>query len=213
MLAGLAELPEAVRRPEEAVDGQVELARAVFDAVAHPDDEDRFAGACALAERLAGPAAEEERALRAGTSPTSRRRGRPAAGRRRGAGGAFGRLRPGAGGPGAGGAAGPGHRIGEVMTDFPVPVTERGAEVVRAIVAEMAGRFRVSEEEAARRVFAYFSDMDLTDESDMGDLDWIDHQKPDQWAGSIYLGLEFHEVGWDADLSGRTPVPLPERPE
>ncbi|MGW3557065.1 hypothetical protein ACWDNT_06770 [Streptomyces sp. NPDC000963] len=210
MLAGLAELPEAVRRPEEAVDGQVELARAVFDAVAHPDDEDRFAGACALAERLAGPAAEEERALRArdladlAAAREAGRRPDGAALEERSA--VFGRERA---DRVRAELRARGHRIGEVLTDFPVPVTERGAEVVRAIVAEMAGRFRVSEEEAARRVFAYFSDMDLTDESDMGDLDYIDHQKPDQWAGGIYLGLEFHEVRWDVDLSGRTPVPLP----
>ncbi|PVC74461.1 hypothetical protein [Streptomyces sp. CS081A] len=90
-------------------------------------------------------------------------------------------------------------------------MSERGAELVRAITAAMAGRFRVSEEEAGRRVFAYFSDLNLTDESDMGDLNYIEHQGPDQWAGSIYLGLEFHEVRWDVDLSVRTPVP--EQPE
>ncbi|MFI9120514.1 hypothetical protein ACIGW0_14125 [Streptomyces bikiniensis] len=65
----------------------------------------------------------------------------------------------------------------------------------------------MSEEEARRRALAYFSDLDLTGESDTGDLDHVDHRKPDQWTGSIHLGLEFHEVRWDVDLSTRTPVP------
>ncbi|WP_030208796.1 hypothetical protein [Streptomyces bikiniensis] len=223
MLAGAAGLPGAVRRPEAAVDGQLELARAVFDAVAHPGDGERFAGACELAERLAGPAAAEERALRArdladlAAAREAGRRPDGAALEARSA--VFGRVRA---DRVRAELRARGHRIGEVTTDFPVtatatapvPVSERGAEVVRAIVAEMAGRFRVSEEEARRRVLAHFSDLDLADESDMGDLDHIDHQKPDQWAGSIYLGLEFHEVRWDVDLSTRTPVPeQPEQPE
>ncbi|MES9805177.1 hypothetical protein [Streptomyces cinereoruber] len=216
MLAGAAGLPEAVRRPEEAVDGQLELARAVFDAVAHPDDGERFAGACAAAERLAGPAVAEERALRArdlaglaAAREAGRRPDGPALEARSAV---FGRERA---DRVRAELRARGHRIGEATAGLPatvpVPVSERGAELVRAITAAMAGRFRVSEEEAGRRVFAYFSDLNLTDESDMGDLNYIEHQGPDQWAGSIYLGLEFHEVRWDVDLSVRTPVP--EQPE
>ncbi|GAA3376766.1 hypothetical protein GCM10020367_49740 [Streptomyces sannanensis] len=210
ILAGVTELPEAVRRPEEHVDGQRELARLVFDVVVHPDDEARFSEACALAERLAGPEAAEERELLAGDLAdlaAARGSGRRPDGEalweradafaRRYADRVRAELRA------------RGHHIGEVMTDFPVPVSERGAEIARLVVASMAGRFGVSEEEARVRVFAFFSDWDLTDESEIGDLDYIGHQTPEEWAGSIYLGLEFHEVQTAADLGGRTPTPLP----
>ncbi|MFD5324009.1 hypothetical protein [Streptomyces sp. NPDC127092] len=212
ILRGVTGLPEAVRRPEESVDGQQALARAVYDVIADPSGEERFAEACALAERLAGPElAAEERALLArdlAELAAARENGRePDAEALWARGDAFARryadrlraeLR----------AAG--HHIGEVMTDFPVAVSERGADLARDIVASLAGRFGVSEEEARVRVFAYFSDWDLTDESDMGDLDYIGHQTPEEWAGRIYLGLEFHEVRPGADLSGHEPVPLPE---
>ncbi|MEV6326297.1 hypothetical protein [Streptomyces sp. NPDC051909] len=214
MLRGVTELPEAARRPEVSVDGQRALARAVYDVIADPADEERFAEACALAERLAGPEqAAEERAHRArdlAELAAARESGRePDAEALWARGDAFARrhadrlraeLRA------------RGHHIGEMMTDFPVPVTERGADTVRHIVAALAGRFGVSEEEARIRVFDYFADWDLTDESEVGDLDYIGHQTPEEWAGRIYLGLEFHEVGPAADLSGHAPWPLPERP-
>ncbi|WP_330240281.1 hypothetical protein [Streptomyces sp. NBC_00525] len=212
MMRGVTELPEAARRPEESVDGQRELARAAFDVVADPADEERFAEVCALTERLAGPEfVAEERELRArdlaelaearesGREPDTEAlwaRADAFAGRYAD------RLRA--------ELRAAGHHIGEVMTDFPVPVTERGADTVRHIVAALAGRFGVSEEEARVRVFAYFEDWDLTDESEIGDLDFIDHQMPEEWAGRIYLGLEFHEVGAATDLSGHEPWPLPE---
>ncbi|WMX45620.1 hypothetical protein RGF97_13215 [Streptomyces roseicoloratus] len=212
ILKGVTELPEAARRPEESVDGQRELARAAYDVVADPADEERFAEACALAERLAGPEfVAEERELRArdlaelaearegGREPDTEAlwaRADAFAGRYAD------RLRT--------ELRAAGHHIGEEMTDFPVPVTERGADTVRHIVAALAGRFGVSEEEARVRVFAYFADWDLTDESEVGDLDHIGHQTPEEWAGRIYLGLEFHEVGPAADLSGHEPWPLPE---
>jgi hypothetical protein len=105
-----------------------------------------------------------------------------------------------------------GHRIGTVLTGLPVPACEEGLDLVREIVAAMASRFGISDEEAVLRVTHYFKDWDLTDDSDTGDLLYIGHQTPVEWAGSIYLGLDFHEVQPDADLSGHEPRPLPQWP-
>ncbi|CAL9330404.1 hypothetical protein [Streptomyces sp. Tu 3180] len=55
----------------------------------------------------------------------------------------------------------------------------------------------------------YSADWDLTSDSGTGDLRHIGHQMPGERAGSIHLGLDFHEVQADADLSGHEPWPLP----
>ncbi|MFD7704539.1 hypothetical protein [Streptomyces caelestis] len=105
-----------------------------------------------------------------------------------------------------------GHRFGTVLTGRPVPFREEGLDPVREIVAAMAGRFRISDEEALIRVTDYFADGALTDGSETGDLLRIGHRMPGEWAGSIYPGLDFHEVQPDADLSGHKPLPLPKQP-
>ncbi|WP_318215950.1 hypothetical protein [Streptomyces sp. SCL15-6] len=193
---------------DETVGLLLDLARAVYDFVAEPGDTELFDAACALADRLGG---EQERTLRsrdlaelaaareAGRTPDTRamsERDEEYAQR-------FAeRIRE--------GLRARGHRIGAVLTGLPVPACEEGLDLVREIVAAMASRFGISDEEAVLRVTHYFKDWDLTDDSDTGDLLYIGHQTPVEWAGSIYLGLDFHEVQPDADLSGHEPRPLPQ---
>ncbi|MFE5909425.1 hypothetical protein ACFQ6B_10115 [Streptomyces wedmorensis] len=194
---------------EELVESILELARSVYDFVAAPGDASLFETTRALADRLAGGA--EEPALQArdlADLAAAREAGRAPdteamAARDEAYAQAFAdRVRD--------ELRARGHRFGTVLTGLPVPASETGLDLVREIVAAMAARFGISDEEAATRAVAYLSGWDLTDESDAGALDYIGHQTPEEWAGSIYLGLDFHEVQPDADLSGHKPRPLPE---
>ncbi|MEE1753047.1 hypothetical protein [Streptomyces sp. SP18CS02] len=100
--------------------------------------------------------------------------------------------------------------VAEPLREFPVPVIEEAADLVRHIVAAMAGRFGAPEDEALVRVLAFFEGWDLTDDSEVGTLAFIGHQSPDEWAGSIYFGLDFHEVRPGMDPSALTPGPMPD---
>ncbi|MFJ7064648.1 hypothetical protein [Streptomyces sp. NPDC101115] len=204
----LQEIADGAFPRDETVELVLELARAVYDVVAAPGDPAPFDAACALADRLGG---EQERASRSRdlaelaaaraegrTADTLAMQERDEACARAFADRARDDLRR------------RGHRFGAVLAGLPMPVSEDGLDLVREIAAAMGSRFGISDEEAATRLAHYFASWDLTDDSEAGALGYIGHQTPEEWAGSIYLGLDFHEVQPGADLSGHEPRPLPE---
>ncbi|MFF2780591.1 hypothetical protein ACFVU3_37565 [Streptomyces sp. NPDC058052] len=204
----LGEFAGVAHPQEESVALVLSLARAVYDFAAAPGEPALFDAACALAERLGGEPegaarsrdlAELAAARAAGrTADTEAMRERDEAYARAFADRAVNALRA------------CGHRFGAVLAGLPVPVSGDGLGLMREIAAAMGSRFGIADEEAAARLAHYFADWDLTDESEAGALDYIGHQKPGEWAGSIYLGLDFHQVQPGADLSGHAPRPLPE---
>lgn len=195
---------EEIRPYEPEVAALVELARKAFDFAAAPERADDFAVLCALADRLE----DQEGRLRAedlAALMAARESGAPPAGATRrelaepGALAWADRLRE--------TLRGRGHHFGRELTDFPMPVTDFGKDLLRETAAAMAARFGLSDEEAATRTYRAFRDQDLTDEET---LLFIGHQLAEEWAVNIYLGVPLHEIDLDADLSGYEPRPLPE---